>query len=840
MHRNNFLYKIIIFFIATCLYNLSFYKDDTFSKDIAPYPSGEETQNEALRNSVADSLKTETENLKVLIERTANIDNLKAAIAGEINAYRTQHTTYINILLLPKTEIKDLEKAASGSRTSLLNIEERLREIKTEFDSVKQNQIRLDEQYETNKSQLEGIRSQGSRTSESLSLENQLKSLIKVLDKKKTANQRLIEFYANRIQLFEDIQNAFQTFNEKIEKQIRERKRQELLQRKEYVFSTSIVTKTIEEFRFLEKETRFICSKSFWKQEALEIWKTGGSFFILFVILFCLTQILLVRFRRFCGDLKERPFYAESPTFRLMLLITERSILLLGVTVFLFAYTIGRPVSPLVSLTLFILQILLFTRWGVNLLDFLSQTAGTQISKQLRIMAQFLIRGIRYYAYTYVIIAYVLNSDSSLLFIIRVLFETSFAIWSFFFGKAIKKTYGGEENSRKNKHIGSFTSGFCLVIAIGALSFEIAGYGSLANYWYLSWGKSAVVLLWGYLLFFSLREWNLIRKKNIGEDESAMEKVEAPVKWLIYKIAQIVLMALLIVCLVISWGGRQAILLNFFKVLNYTLTLGNMKINLLGCIYFILILLITDTAARLWKYFFQNKLLSRSGIELGLQDSITTITVYLIWTVGVLISLHAVGMNTTSIAVALGALGIGLGFGLQNIFNNFLSGIILLFERPIQVGDDLEVGGKWGMVKKINVRSTVVQTYDNASLIIPNSELISTQVTNWSFKDKRLRRQIAVGVAYGSDIELVRKSLLEVAEKTSRVLKYPKPDVIFTDFGDNALIFKLRFWTHVSYFLAVETDVRFEIDRLFKERGLTIAFPQRDVHIFYENKKTED
>jgi small-conductance mechanosensitive channel len=131
----------------------------------------------------------------------------------------------------------------------------------------------------------------------------------------------------------------------------------------------------------------------------------------------------------------------------------------------------------------------------------------------------------------------------------------------------------------------------------------------------------------------------------------------------------------------------------------------------------------------------------------------------------------------------------------------------------------------------------VVQTYDNASLIIPNSELVSNQVTNWSFKDKRLRRTIMVGVAYGSDVEMVRQTLLEAASNVPRVLKIPKPDVLFSDFGDNALIFKLRFWTHVSHFYTVETEVRFIIDRLFRKRGITIAFPQRDIHLYQNENK---
>jgi small-conductance mechanosensitive channel len=181
--------------------------------------------------------------------------------------------------------------------------------------------------------------------------------------------------------------------------------------------------------------------------------------------------------------------------------------------------------------------------------------------------------------------------------------------------------------------------------------------------------------------------------------------------------------------------------------------------------------------------------------------------------------------------VAFGALGIGLGFGLQNIFNNFISGIILLFERPIQVGDDVEINGTWATVKKINVRSTVVQTYDNASLIIPNADFVSTQVVNWSFKDKRLRRNILVGVAYGSDVTLVRDTLLEIAQKTPKVLKDPAPDVLFVDFGDSALIFRLRIWTDIDSMLRVETAIRFEIDRLFRERDIEISFPQRDIHV---------
>ena len=192
---------------------------------------------------------------------------------------------------------------------------------------------------------------------------------------------------------------------------------------------------------------------------------------------------------------------------------------------------------------------------------------------------------------------------------------------------------------------------------------------------------------------------------------------------------------------------------------------------------------------RLWRRILRQKILADSGLEIGLQESVTSISIYVLWTLGILWALKAFGVSTTSMAVAFGALGIGLGFGLQNIFNNFISGLILLLERPIQVGDTVEINGVWATVTRINVRSTVVQTFDNASLIIPNSEFISNQLTNWSFKDLRLRRKIIVGVAYGSDVERVRETLLEIARNNALVLDTPQPDVYFSDFADSALIF---------------------------------------------------
>jgi small-conductance mechanosensitive channel len=279
------------------------------------------------------------------------------------------------------------------------------------------------------------------------------------------------------------------------------------------------------------------------------------------------------------------------------------------------------------------------------------------------------------------------------------------------------------------------------------------------------------------------------------------------------------------------WSSTEFMTASLRQVFDLAFSVGSLSFSVKGLLLAVVIVCATHVATRLGRKFLSEKILDSRDFERGLKDSIITITTYVVWGLGLLLALGVLGVNTTSLAVVFGALSIGIGFGLQNIFNNFISGLILLFERPIQVGDFVEVNGLWAEVKQINVRATIVQTFDNASVIIPNSEFISQQVTNWSFKDPRMRRQVDVGVAYGSDLELVRRTLLDIAAQTPQVLKYPRPDVIFMDHADSALIFRLRFWTHVEQYWSTTTDVRFELDRRFRELGIEIAYPQRDLHI---------
>ena len=200
----------------------------------------------------------------------------------------------------------------------------------------------------------------------------------------------------------------------------------------------------------------------------------------------------------------------------------------------------------------------------------------------------------------------------------------------------------------------------------------------------------------------------------------------------------------------------------------------------------------------------------------------------------VLTALDLLNVPLTAFAFISGAIAIGVGFGAQNIINNFISGWILMWERPIRIGDFLEVDDAKGTVEAINTRSTRIRRVDGVHLMVPNSKLLENTVVNWTIVDRLVRTDVRVGVAYGAPLELVKQLLEQAVDEQEPILKVPKPLVVFEDFGDNALIFDSIFWVNASTerdLRVVRSDLRFRINDLLGEAGITIAFPQRDVHL---------
>lgn len=226
------------------------------------------------------------------------------------------------------------------------------------------------------------------------------------------------------------------------------------------------------------------------------------------------------------------------------------------------------------------------------------------------------------------------------------------------------------------------------------------------------------------------------------------------------------------------------------------------------------------------------RLLTRLGVDEAIRYTILRISHYLILVVGIVFALQFVGIDLGGLAVIFGLLSVGIGFGLQNITSNFISGIILLFERPIEIGDRITLGDLEGDVTEIKMRATTIQTMDNISIIVPNSDFISAKVTNWSHGDQKVRLQIDVGVSYGSNLDLVLNALEEVAKEHPKVLKNPEPDVLLSGFGDSSWNMTLRPWIddpkeHPN----IRSEINCAIVRKFREKGIEIPYPQRDLHI---------
>ncbi|MBN2318463.1 MAG: mechanosensitive ion channel [Acidobacteria bacterium] len=264
----------------------------------------------------------------------------------------------------------------------------------------------------------------------------------------------------------------------------------------------------------------------------------------------------------------------------------------------------------------------------------------------------------------------------------------------------------------------------------------------------------------------------------------------------------------------------------------YLFTINQTKVTVSSILWFLLVIFGFWMASKLIRKWILNKLLERLKVEMGLRFAFSRITHYLIMITGTVVAFQFIGLNLSGLAVIFGFLSVGIGFGLQNITSNFVSGLILLFERPIKIGDRVTVGDTEGDVVAINMRSTTIRSLRNITIIVPNSEFISSQVVNWSHGDPKVRLDVSVGVSYNSDLDAVIDTLYKVAKENVHVMDYPEPEVIFDAFGDSSWNLYLRAWLKDPYdYYRVRSGINCDIVRKFRENNIEIPFPQRDLHV---------
>jgi small-conductance mechanosensitive channel len=281
------------------------------------------------------------------------------------------------------------------------------------------------------------------------------------------------------------------------------------------------------------------------------------------------------------------------------------------------------------------------------------------------------------------------------------------------------------------------------------------------------------------------------------------------------------------------WIQASASLRRVWDFVNYKFQVGNTPVSLSRLLLGILVMIVTIIIARSVSALIQRRFALRSHLDPGLRYTIARLANYSLLVIGFLIALkQAFNADLTSIAVVFTALSLGIGFGLQYIAADIASGFILLFERPIRIGDRITIGEDEGDVQSINLRTTLVTTNDRISIIVPNSRLVSQRVINWSYGDPRARIAIPVGVAYRSDVDLVTNTLVLAAEGVENVLSDPAPKVQFLKFGDYSLDFRLLVWTRQPRrHPQIKSDINYRIEKLFRERGIEIPYPVQDLRL---------
>jgi potassium-dependent mechanosensitive channel len=272
------------------------------------------------------------------------------------------------------------------------------------------------------------------------------------------------------------------------------------------------------------------------------------------------------------------------------------------------------------------------------------------------------------------------------------------------------------------------------------------------------------------------------------------------------------------------------VITHVWSYLTRQFSIGTLTISFAGLVIATVVLLVAFFLSRAGSRLIEKRISTKRHIDPGLRYTIARLVKYMILTVGVLIAFNqGLGADLTSIAVIFTALSVGIGFGLQYLAADIASGFILLFERPLRVGDRITIEDSEGDVQSINLRTTVVTTNDRIAIIVPNSKLVTQRVINWSYGDPRARIPIPVGVADDSDIELVTETLLEAAEGVEKVLMDPPPRVQFLKFGEYSLDFRLLVWTNEPRRnVQIRSDINYRIARLFRERNIRIPYPTQE------------
>jgi small-conductance mechanosensitive channel len=381
--------------------------------------------------------------------------------------------------------------------------------------------------------------------------------------------------------------------------------------------------------------------------------------------------------------------------------------------------------------------------------------------------------------------------------------------------------------------LGAYLSLFILAVGLVAGASGYVLLASLVTTGILALSALALALYAGIrvlsgLLAFALRVWPFRTLEMVKQHRALLERR-------VYGVLVLVAFATWVSRFLSVIGLREQTLSLITSILYARLERGSISISLLDVLAFVITVWIASLVSSFIRFALQEDVFPRMRVAPGSSYAISSLLHYFILAFGVVVGLGVMGVNLTSVSVLAGALGVGIGFGLQSVVNNFISGLILLFEQPVHVGDTIEVGDLQGEIRRIGIRASIVRTWHGADIIVPNAQFITEKVTNWTFRDQLRRIDLPVGVNYGAAPKQVIELLEKVAEANTRVMRNPPPKCLFVGYGDSTINFELRAWTDQFYnWQQIRSELAMAVYDAVYAAGMTFPFPQRDVHIIQD------
>ncbi len=419
--------------------------------------------------------------------------------------------------------------------------------------------------------------------------------------------------------------------------------------------------------------------------------------------------------------------------------------------------------------------------------------------------------------------------------LIIAIFSLASGIYFLKLNDMLSKNYDSKEDktpaiSTKEKIICRVIGIFMLIAFVG----QLAGYTALANHIFDITLRSILISLFAWIILCALKGCvrTVFNNAFVGRH---IKSIVSDVNIIINRFNFIITLVVIFIVfagILAAWGVYDNTWFAVKSILGLGFTFQGTKITLGKICWSVLLFYLILSISWGVRTYLESNFYPKRNIESGVGISINRLIYYSFIVVAFVLAMEVMGISLQNLTVIIGALGVGIGFGLQNIVNNFASGLILLFERSIKVGDVVVVNGTWGTVKHLGLRATIIQTFANAEMIVPNSDLVSSTVNNWTMTNRRTRFTVKIGVAYGTDPAFVKQILLKIAEEHSNVLRDPAPGVVFTEFGDSSLNFELRCWVRdIASMWKTQDEIMYEIDKKFKENNISIPFPQRDLYI---------